>query len=358
MRNIPAPVELALRLRLRLRKRTGMGEALSPYKPVGWCGGVVRGNGMPYFTWGGDAVIGGAPAGQDTIFRIASISKVFGAAAALRLVRAGKLSLDNPASEILGFETAGPITLRQLITHTAALDDSKIYDEVLGKPDAPLLDVVVNRSFLDYTPGTQFLYSNLGAGVVGMMVEAASGMLFDDYIRQEFFLPLGIDASFHPQRIVHKERMANCYEVPGRKLAYPAHEIATQPMEEEPNHMAHYAFPAGKLMISAPDLLKALQQLPISDKDMFVRQDHIGSVQCDAGRGLGVAYTPKGIFASGRDFWGHQGSAYGALSEAWMNLEDGTFAVMLTNGIRKVPLGPLYSAGQSGIAALLDHLQA
>lgn len=360
MRNLSIPVSLALRLRLSLQKRGSVGRALSSYSPVGWAAGVSFGGEAPAFAWGGKAQLEeDAPAiSRDTIFRVASISKIFGAAAALRLVRQGRLSLDGPASEALGFDTGRPVTLRQLITHTAALDDRPIYDEVIGTPGAPPLDAVLKGSFFPYEPGTRFRYSNLGAGVVGMMVEAASGMLFDDFVRRAFFLPHGMDASFHPQRIVHKERMANCYYVPGPTLAYDADAIAASPLEEEPNPRLHYAVPAGKLMISAPDLLGALQRLAREDAELFVRQDHIGSVRCDAGRGLGVAYTPKGVFARDRSFWGHQGQAYGALCEACIDLTDGTAAVLLTNGVRLRAVGPLYWAGQSGVAALLDRQAA
>lgn len=357
MRNLSLPVTRALRLRLTLRKHEGAGRALLPYQPVGWAGGVSFGSDAPGFVWGGKAQLedDGPPVTRDTIFRVASISKMFGAAAALRLVRQGKLSLDDPASDALGFDTGKPVTLRQLMTHTAALDDRPIYDAVIGTPGAPPLDQVLRGSFLGYAPGTRFRYSNLGAGVVGMMVEAASGMIFDDYVRQEFFLPHGMDASFHPQRIARKERMANCYYVPGPRLACDADAIAASPLEEAPNPRMHYAVPAGKLMISAPDLLSALARLSREDADLFVRQDHIGSVQCDAGRGLGVAFTPKGVFVRDRAFWGHQGQAYGALCEAWIDLTDGTAAVLLTNGVRLRAVGPLYAAGQSGIAALLDR---
>ncbi|MDR0898460.1 MAG: beta-lactamase family protein [Oscillospiraceae bacterium] len=342
----------ALRFRRRVLKHARLPEAIAPYAPVGWIGALHRPGEEPRFLWGGQAVVGEKPVEKDTIFRVASISKMFGAAAALRLVKRGKLSLDDPASEVLGFDTTKPITLRQLITHTAALDDTALYDEVLGQPDAPTLEDLLKMSYFHYAPGTRGKYSNLGAGVVGMLVEAASGQFFDDFIRQEFFTPYGIDASFHPQRIVNKERMANCYEVPPGRLAYCAAEIAALPLDATPNPQRNYYIPAGKLMISAPDLLTAIEHLLKEDADMFVSQNRIGSVTCDAGRGLGAAVA-DGLFAPNRVFWGHQGNAYGALCEAWIEPSTGTAAVFLTNGVRMGRIGPLREAGQCGIAALL-----
>jgi len=334
-----------------------LAQALAPYAPVGFSAAVARKGEAPRFTHGGDAILGERPVRRDTIFRIASISKVFGAAAALRLVRRGKLPLDSDIAEVFGFSAGRPVTLRQLLTHTASLHDAALYDRVLSTPEAMPLDVLLPQSFFPHAPGTRFVYSNLGAGVVGMLIEAVTGMIFDDFIRQEFFAPLSIDASFHPQRIARKALMANCYRVPGCGLEYDAAEIAAMPLDEVANPRIHYNIPAGKLMISAPDLFQVFSALPETDPDLFVRQDHIGGVVCDSGRGLGIAYAAAGVFSQGSDFWGHQGVAYGALSEAWISAKDGTTAVMLTNGVRLNPIGPLYRAGQSGVKALLDARQ-
>lgn len=358
MKNIRPLATQALRLRY-LRLRPGaVGEALASFAPMGWCGGVAQGEGEAIFYYGGSAIRDEASVTRNTIFRVASISKVFGAAAALLLVREGKLTLDVPVAPVLGFSTGRDITLRQLLTHTAGLDDRPLYDRAVGASEPPPLEKVLQGSATACAPGTRFHYSNLGAGVVGMLVEAASGMLFDDYVRACFFAPQGIDASFHPQRIRNKGCMANDYRIPGGALAYDAQAIAAQPLDGQPAPSLHYSVPAGKLMISAPDLLASLRRLPAMLPEMFVRQAHVGSVRCDAGRGLGVAWMPPGVIARDRGFWGHQGVAYGALCEAWLDPATGEVAVLLTNGIRLAKISPLYLAGQSGMAALLDLLPA
>ena len=358
MKSISRLARTALKLRLSMMPAAKeLAQALSPYKPVGYSAAVSRKGEAPLFTFGGDAILGERPVSKDTIFRVASISKVFGAAAALRLVQRGKLLLDNDIAEVLEFSAGKPITLRQLLTHTASLNDAALYDKSISAPEATPLDVLLPQSFFLHAPGTRFVYSNLGAGVVGMLIEAVTGMLFDDFIRQEFFARLSIDASFHPQRILNKERMANCYQVPGRILAYDAAAIAAMPLDETPNPRIHYNTPAGKLMISAPDLLEVFKALPESDPDLFVYQNHVGSVACDTGRRLGIAYAQAGVFSKASDFWGHQGTAYGALTEAWISAQDGTTAVLFMNGVRQNPIGPLYRAGQSGIKSLLDQVE-
>ncbi len=355
MKSIPRPAKTVISLRLRLLGQTSdVARAIAPYAPVGYCAAVARVGEEPDFFFGGKAVLHETDVERDTIFRIASISKVFGAAAALRLVRRGKLALDCDVAEFLGFSAGRPITLRQLLTHTSSITDA-VYDGVMFEPETMPLDKLLPQSFHPFAPGAKFMYSNLGAGVVGMLIESVTGMLFDDFIRQEFFAPLGIDASFHPQRIRRKHLMANCYNVPGNHLAYDAHKIAASQLDERPNPRVHYNIPAGKLMISAPDLIRVFRDLPKNDPDLFVYQKGVGSVPCDSGRGLGIAHAGPGVFTQTDAFWGHQGCAYGAVGEAWINAGNGTTAVILTNGAQLSPVGPLYRIGQNGVAALLNH---
>lgn len=353
MRNASSFARVALCLSLCAQPRGEIGRAVAPFHPVGYCAAVqTAGEDIRVF-YGGDAVLGAKPVTEHTIFRVASVSKMLGAAAAMRLVARGLLTLDGDISDVLGFPIRKTITLRQLLTHTAALSDSALYDDVIGTPNMPPLSELLDKSFCDYEPGTAFLYSNLGAGVAGMLVETASGMLFDDFIRQEFFVPHGIDASFHPRRIVNKERMANCYNVPSQELSYDAYDIAAQPLDEKPNPQMHYSVPAGRLMISVPNLLVVLQRLYKEDSAIFTLQNGIGSVPFDARRGLGPMYVEKGIFSFHRAFWGHQGTAYGAVSQAWIDPADGTTAVFATNGARLSSMLPLQRVGQRAIAALV-----
>lgn len=354
MKNTTASTRFALRMTYHMLNKDSIQKALAPFSPVGWCASLSQGDEASVFLCNGLAILPNTPVCKDTIFRIASISKVLGAAAAMRLVVRGRLALDDDIKDVLQIAIPQKITLRQLLTHTAAIDDTVAYDRAIEMVALPPLDIVLRDSLLDYAPGTRFHYSNFGAGIVGMLVEAASGMLFDTFIQKEFFIPYSIDASFHPQRIIQKALMANCYRVPSNVLAYDASAIAMMPLNDAPDPMYHYHIPAGKLMISAPDLLSVMQRLPKEQPELFVRQDHIGSVQCDAGRGLGVAFIPKGVLSSEKEYWGHQGVAYGALCEAWMNLEDGTTAVLLMNGAKLNAVGPMYMAGQAGMSALFS----
>src|SRR5690606_4606293 len=86
-----------------------------------------------------------------------------------------------------------PVTLRNIMTHTAGFEEQIRGLISKGKPEAPLGDLlkrwVPHRI---YAPGTTPAYSNYATALPGYIVERASGMSFDDYIDQRIFAPLGM----------------------------------------------------------------------------------------------------------------------------------------------------------------------
>ena len=333
---------------------------------------AYQGRVIAEFAWG-EAIRGGAPATPDTKYRIASISKMLGSLAVMRLVEQGALALDADISELLGFAVRNPkwperpITLRQLMTHSSGLCDTGDYDRVLGTPDMPtvktLLTERASRNFRTTAPGTAFLYSNFGTGVIGCLVEAATGLELDAVCRQFLFTPLDMDASFHPQRVAQKERMANSYRVPGGALGYDSQAIAQSPLPGGADPMMHYTVLPGKLMISARDALRLMLALlgdgstdgvrllqPETARRMRTDQGGCGSVAKPVGRGLNVSFAEE-IMAPRRTLIGHQGMAYGAVSGAWGDPEDGSGVVLLTNGASMRRCGPVARIVQDVTAA-------
>ena len=159
----------------------------------------------------------GRYADEDTIYRIASISKAVTAMLALDLAGQGRLDLDGDLTEIMGMPVRNPlfpdqpITPRHLLTHTSGIVDSSAYgDGISAFPIWPL-ERVVSRSFSPYAPGSRYSYTNLGMGMMAGVVESAAGEQFPDYTRREIFAPMGIDAAFGYSDIQHKDREANNY---------------------------------------------------------------------------------------------------------------------------------------------------
>ena len=149
------------------------------------------------------------------IFRIASMTKAITSVAAMQLVEQGRLSLDGPIAAELphlaapmvleGFNgpmpilrpAAGPITLRQLLTHTAGFGydawnaDLTRAATALGLPGRPTTIDELARFPLLFDPGTRWNYS-IATDIVGHAIAAASGMPIDDYLATHITIPLGM----------------------------------------------------------------------------------------------------------------------------------------------------------------------
>ena len=153
---------------------------------------------------------------EDTIYRIASISKVIVALGAMKLVEEGKLDIYEDVSKYLGYTLRNPnhpdkkITLEQIMTQSSSITDGfddpdKGYDAVNGPSVyVPLKEILTNpdyeyynpKTFLNAEPGEQWLYSNFGCGILACIIEKVSGKLFTDYIKEVLLDPLEIDGGF------------------------------------------------------------------------------------------------------------------------------------------------------------------
>ena len=134
---------------------------------------------------------------SQTMFRIASVTKLFTATAAMQLVDDGKVVLDKPINEYLqGFKLPQdyktPITLKHLLTHTSGLDDTVIGD--LAKKPTEVKSLT--EFYKGYRwksvrePGTIIQYNNRGMGAVGAIIEQRTGMSCKMYMQQNIFNPL------------------------------------------------------------------------------------------------------------------------------------------------------------------------
>ncbi len=138
------------------------------------------------------------PLSPDDVFRLGSVTKQFAAAGLLSLVEDGRVSLDDPLSRYLpDFPRGGDITVRQILNHTSGVHNYTDIDGYMIEPiradltTAQMIDVFENLP-LDFEPGTRWSYSNSGYVLVGAVIEAASGMPWHEYLRREFFEPLGM----------------------------------------------------------------------------------------------------------------------------------------------------------------------
>jgi len=134
----------------------------------------------------------GRAAGERTLFQLASVTKQFTAAAILRLEMDGKLSVSDPIGRYFDDVPADkrPITLHQLLTHTSGLPDRagicSSDSASLGRNDYVRL---VLAAKLRSKPGKAFRYSNDGYGLLGAIIERASGTGYEQYLRERLFNP-------------------------------------------------------------------------------------------------------------------------------------------------------------------------
>jgi methyl acetate hydrolase len=157
----------------------------------------------------------------DSVFWIASMTKAITSVAAMQLVEQGRLSLDGPVAKVLpelaetqvleGFDAQGspklrsakgPITLRQLMTHTAGFAyegwnaELARYTEKTETPGPLTGERATLKAPAMSDPGTRWEYGT-STGFVGLAVEAVSGTRLDAYFRDNIFIPLGMtDTAF------------------------------------------------------------------------------------------------------------------------------------------------------------------
>lgn len=134
------------------------------------------------------------PVTPDTLFRIASTTKMLTAAALLALADQGKIKLDEPIGKyVKGLSPAlSKVTVHQLLTHTAGLRDSASY---YGPHDDSALAAFVHSWTDDYligNPGEVYSYSNIGYGLAAFVLETVTARPFADAINEILFRPLGM----------------------------------------------------------------------------------------------------------------------------------------------------------------------
>ncbi|WP_285105282.1 serine hydrolase domain-containing protein [Promicromonospora sp. MEB111] len=196
-------------------------------------------------TTGGEAVPVDA---EQTLFRPGSVSKLFTATAVMQLVESGDLDLDTDVAEYLDLDVPRrfdePITLRNLLTHTAGFEER--VGGLIGFGDQP---VVLRDALAEdppeqvYEPGTVPAYSNYGNALAGYVVERVSGVPFEEYVERNIFEPTGMTSSTFVQPLPSalQDRMSQGYatswDAPGQ------FEVVGAP-------------PAGSLTSSAPDMAR------------------------------------------------------------------------------------------------------
>ncbi len=132
-----------------------------------------------------------------TKFRIGSITKQFTAACILQLIEQGKLSLDDKLSKFIsGYPKSDSVTIRMLLNHTSGIANYTDFPEFekvgrLSLREDSMISFFKNKPY-NFSPGTNWAYSNSGYLLLGYILEKLSGQSYNDYLRQHIFDKLGM----------------------------------------------------------------------------------------------------------------------------------------------------------------------
>ena len=305
--------------------------------------------------------------------RIASISKLVMAIAALELVAEGKLELDEDVSQYLGWRLRHPdypdrpITLPMLLSHRSGLRDAAGYVIPLGES---LEEHVLRPDAWERgaPPGeAPFEYANLGSPVLATVLEGASGERFDRLVERLVFAPLGIEACFNwigcPDAMASRavvlyrsdgviardgpsDRPPNC--------TVPVAEAVRCSLEDYvPGTNASIFSPQGGVRIGMLDLARLGQELlKPADESVFSRRalgelvfSMLMKVDADEANFFCVygfhiqmieapgEHCDDHLVGDGRARIGHAGEAYGLRSGLWLDYEGGTGIAYFISGV-------------------------
>ncbi len=309
-----------------------------------------------------------APLSNTDIFRIASISKSFSATSIMQLIEAGKLSLDDDFSDLVGFKIRNPkfpdtiITLKMIMSHTSSINDSQGYFTL----DAinPSKNPDWAKCYSDYAPGSGYDYCNLNYNMVGTVIEKLSGERFDNYVKNHILNPLGLYAGYNVDSL-DASRFASLHEYNATTKTFKPSPAAYNPRREEiRNYTMGYTTPifspTGGMKISATDLAKYMSmhmnmgkykgKRIISKKSAKLMQTKIADEE-----GYALALTNLDDLIPGKKMVGHTGSAYGLYSAMFFHPKEKFGIVVITNGCNPAYTNGINNVLRAGVNSLYEN---
>lgn len=184
---------------------------------------VVQGDQITHLQGFGKADPGGRAVTPQTPFMIASLTKSFTALAIMQLSEAGKVDLNAPVQRYLPWfrvadaEASARITVRHLLNHTSGLSTrTGRMHQTDGRTDDGALERAVRAlrsQHLAHPVGAVYQYSGANYITLGMIVQAVSGLPYEQYIQQQVFEPLGMGNSFTSRTEAEQHGMARGYRL-------------------------------------------------------------------------------------------------------------------------------------------------
>ena len=288
------------------------------------------------------------PVTNNTVFLLASISKVFTGTAVMKLYEDGQLDLDEDINHHLPFPIEVPghesdsITFRQIMTHSASIQDGPAMDGYYDYPDPSITladciqryfstsgsDYDASQNFLTDAPGTVNEYSNMATALNGYLVEEIAGLPFDQYCDQNIFDPLCMDhtawyiSAFDTNDVARPHQWSGGQYVP----------------------YAHYGFadyPDGQLRSNTVDLAKfmiATLQGGSFNGNQYLTANSLTQMMTVQDANLeptqGLNYYQEEIYHSNGTawLWGHNGGESGTSTDFYFDPVNNIGLAVLANG--------------------------
>jgi CubicO group peptidase (beta-lactamase class C family) len=313
---------------------------------VGLSVAVVKNNKVIYnHSFGFKDVEKQLPLTNESIFRIASISKSFTSTAIMQLVAEKKIRLDQDISELVGFKVRNPaypntvITLKMALSHRSSINDSEGYFSL----DA--IDPATNPNFAKcynaYEPDKGYMYCNLNYNLAGSILEKITGIRFDKYIQQQILDPLGLYGGYNVNAL-DTQLIAKIYEFNKQTKGFTLSPNAYAPRTEEINNYTMgrttpIFSPTGGMKISANDLAKYMimhSQLGKYDGGRMIPKKLSKQMQAiiSEEENYGMALETTTQLIPGKTMIGHTGVAYGLYSLMFFEPKEKIGFVVITNG--------------------------
>jgi len=263
----------------------------------------------------------------DMIFRIGSMTKQFTAVAILVLVEQGRIALSDPIAKFLpDYPAQGrTVTVEQLLTHTSGIPSYTSLSEwqPLMRKDmtlTELIDVFKDKP-REFVPGEHWKYTNSGYVLLGAIIEKASGLTYEAFLKENIFDPLGLKHTFYgsASRIIH-----------GRVPGYEAGADGTFLNAEYISMTQPYA--AGSLLSNVDDLAawnQALLSGRLIKRETLEKAWTVCKLKDGTSTGYGYGWSIGESFGS--RVITHDGDINGFASSGILFPEEKLFVALLTN---------------------------
>ena len=298
---------------------------------VGRNGAAVMEKGFGRLSW---VPTSAAVDAQQTIYDVASLTKVVGTTAAVMILfDEKKIDLDERVVRYIPTFSGGEkdqVTIRQLLTHTSGLPAGRDIWRITNSPLEARAAVVA--SHLEARPGTRYIYSDLGADLLGLVIEVVSGEPLDKFLERRVFAPLGMNNTFYRPADSLRYRIAPTEVTPPR--GYP---LRGEVHDENAYALGGVAGHAG-LFSTAADLSVFAQMMLNGGEYNGVQIISRPTVELFTSRAVGHRAlgwdTAEGDYGSGRYLgpraYGHTGFTGTSM---WIDPERQMFVILLTNRV-------------------------